>query len=92
VIGDARTAGLVALASSDRPSLYLDGSPARAPWLNDEAVRQKGAIVLWTAIDTAGTPPPALKERFPGSGAGSPALVRSLGAGPPAAACASAGR
>ena len=65
VIGDARTAGLVALASSDRPSLYLDGSPARAPWLNDEAVRQKGAIVLWTAIDTAGTPPPALKERFP---------------------------
>ena len=65
VVGDARTAGLVALASPDRPSLYLDASPARAPWLDDEAVRQKGAIVLWTAIDTAGTPPPALKERFP---------------------------
>jgi hypothetical protein len=65
VIGDARTAGLVALASPDRPSLYLDASPARAPWLDDEAVRRKGAIVLWTAIDTAGTPPPALKERFP---------------------------
>jgi 4-amino-4-deoxy-L-arabinose transferase-like glycosyltransferase len=65
VVGDARTAGLVALASPDRPSLYLDASPARAPWLDDEAVRQKGAIVLWTATDTAGTPPPALKERFP---------------------------
>jgi 4-amino-4-deoxy-L-arabinose transferase-like glycosyltransferase len=65
VVGDARTAGLVALASPDRPSLYLDASPARAPWLDDEAVRQKGAIVLWTAIDTAGTPPAALKERFP---------------------------
>ena len=65
VVGDARTAGLVALASPDRPSLYLDAAPARAPWLDDEAVRQKGAIVLWTAIDTAGTPPPALKERFP---------------------------
>src|SRR6185369_2281595 len=36
VIGDARTAGLVALASPDRPSLYLDASPARAPWLDDE--------------------------------------------------------
>ena len=65
VVGDARTAGLVAFASPDRPSLYLDASPARAPWLDDEAVRQKGAIVLWTAIDTAGTPPPGLKERFP---------------------------
>ena len=65
VVGDARTAGLVALASPDRPSVYLDASPARAPWLSDEAVREKGAIVLWTAIDTAGTPPPGLKERFP---------------------------
>jgi hypothetical protein len=65
VIGDARTAGLVAFASPDRPSLYVDGAPARAPWLTDEAVREKGAILLWTATDTAGTPPPALKERFP---------------------------
>src|SRR5688572_31240636 len=38
VVGDARTAGLVALASPDRPSVYLDGSPARAPWLTDAAV------------------------------------------------------
>ncbi len=30
VVGDARTAGLVAFASPDRPRLYLDGSPARA--------------------------------------------------------------
>ena len=27
VVGDVRTAGLVALASPDRPSLYIDGSP-----------------------------------------------------------------
>ena len=33
VVGDARTAGLVALASPDRPSLYIDASPARSPWL-----------------------------------------------------------
>jgi len=65
VVGDARTAGLVALASPDRPSLYLDGSAARAPWLSDEAVRDNGAMVIWTATDTAGTPPPALKQRFP---------------------------
>lgn len=65
VVGDVRTAGLVALASPDRPSLYVDGSPALAPWLTDEAVREKGAILAWTATDTAGTPPAALKARFP---------------------------
>jgi 4-amino-4-deoxy-L-arabinose transferase-like glycosyltransferase len=65
VIGDQRTAGLVALASPDRPSLYIDGNPARAPWLNDDLVRQKGAIVTWAVTDAGGTPPAALKERFP---------------------------
>jgi len=65
VVGDARTAGLVALASPDRPSLYVDGLPALAPWLTDETVREKGAILAWTATDTIGTPPAALKARFP---------------------------
>jgi hypothetical protein len=65
VAGDVRTAGLVALASPERPSLYVDGSPALSPWLSDQAVREKGAIIVWTATDQAGTPPPALKERFP---------------------------
>lgn len=65
VIGDVRTAGLVALASPDRPSLYVDGAPERAPWISDNAVREKGAIVTWTATDTAGTPPAGLKARFP---------------------------
>ena len=65
VIGDQRTAGLVAFASPDRPSLYVDGNPARSPWLNDGVVRQKGAIVTWPVTDAAGTPPAQLKERFP---------------------------
>jgi len=65
VIGDKRTAGLVAFASPDRPSLYVDANPARSPWLNDEVVRQKGAIVTWPVTDAAGTPPASLKERFP---------------------------
>jgi hypothetical protein len=65
VAGDARSAGLVAITSSDRPRLYVDGSPARAPWITDAALREKGAIVRWTATDAAGTPPPHLKARFP---------------------------
>jgi 4-amino-4-deoxy-L-arabinose transferase-like glycosyltransferase len=65
VVGDVRTAGLVALASPDRPSVFLDGSPVLSPWLSDNAVREKGAMLVWPATDAAGTPPPALKERFP---------------------------
>jgi hypothetical protein len=65
VIGDVRSAGLVAFTSPDRPSLYVDGSPERAPWLSDDAVRRNGAVVLWTGTDAAGTPPAHLKARFP---------------------------
>jgi hypothetical protein len=64
-IGDVRTAGLVALASPDRPSLYIDGSTVQSPWLNDEMMRQKGAILVWTATDAAGAPPAWLRARFP---------------------------
>jgi len=65
VIGDVRTAGLVALGSPDRPSVYIDGSPALSPWLSDDVVREKGAIIVWTVTDASGAPPAALKERFP---------------------------
>jgi hypothetical protein len=60
-----RTAGLVAFVSPDRPSLYVDGDPARAPWLDDAAIAEKGAIVTWSVNDATGAPPAALRERFP---------------------------
>jgi hypothetical protein len=28
-------------------------------------VREKGAVVVWPATDTAGTPPPSIKASFP---------------------------
>jgi len=65
VVGDIRTAGLVALASPDRPHLFIDASSERAPWLSDDAVRRSGAIVMWTATDAVGTPPADLQARFP---------------------------
>ena len=36
-----------------------------SPWLTLDNVKAKGALVVWPATDTAGAPPPALKERFP---------------------------
>jgi 4-amino-4-deoxy-L-arabinose transferase-like glycosyltransferase len=66
VAGDPRTAALVALGSSRRPSLFLDAAPERSPWVTLDAVKAKGALLVWPTTDTAGTPPAALTERFPG--------------------------
>ncbi len=65
VVGDLRIGGLVALGSPDRPRLYIDASPERAPWLNDNEVRRRGAILVWPAVDPTGAPPPELRARFP---------------------------
>jgi hypothetical protein len=65
VTGDPRTAALIALGAPSRPSLYLSAIPERSPWVTADAIRAKGAIVVWPTSDTAGTVPAALKERFP---------------------------
>ena len=63
--GDPRTAALIALGAPSRPSLYLNDAPARSPWVTAEAIKAKGAIVVWPTTDTAGHLPARLKERFP---------------------------
>jgi hypothetical protein len=65
VAGDPRTAALIGLGAPSRPSLFLQATPARSPWVSIEDVKAKGAIVVWPTVDTAGTPPPALTEIFP---------------------------
>jgi 4-amino-4-deoxy-L-arabinose transferase-like glycosyltransferase len=65
VVGDARLAGLVALASPDRPRLVFDGPRERSPWISDADIRAQGAVVVWRSADTGGTPPAALRARFP---------------------------
>jgi hypothetical protein len=65
VTGDPRTAALVALGAASRPSLFLSATPERSPWVTPEAIKSKGAIVVWPTSDTAGTPPPEIKEKFP---------------------------
>jgi 4-amino-4-deoxy-L-arabinose transferase-like glycosyltransferase len=65
VIGDPQVGGLVALGSPQRPSLYVDASHDRAPWLSDADVLEKGAIVVWPVTDAAGTPPAHIRARLP---------------------------
>jgi hypothetical protein len=65
VAGDPRLAALIAAGASSRPSLFLDATPERTPWVTMDDVRKKGAIIVWQSPDTAGAPPPELKVRFP---------------------------
>ena len=92
VIGDVRSAGLVAFTSPDRPSLYVDGAPERAPWVSEDTVRRNGAIVLWAVTDAAGTPPRASQGPLPRPGCGSAALVLAADSGSPAAVAYRLGR
>src|SRR6266478_3290476 len=65
VTGDPRTAALIALGAPSRPSVFLSATPERSPWVKPDALKTEGAIVVWTTTDTAGTPPPEIKEHFP---------------------------
>jgi hypothetical protein len=65
VAGDPRTAALIAVAAPSRPSLYFDAAPDRSPWVTLQEIKTKGAILVWPTTDVSGTPPAAIKERFP---------------------------
>jgi hypothetical protein len=65
VAGEPRTAALIALGAHSRPSLFLDATPKLSPWVRADALKTKGAIIVWPTTDTAGTPPPAIREHFP---------------------------
>jgi hypothetical protein len=63
VTGDRRLASLVALAAPTRPRLFIDETTT--PWLRPDDIAAQGAVVVWPATDTAGTPPAGIKARFP---------------------------
>jgi hypothetical protein len=65
VTGDERTAALIAFAASSRPSLYLDATPERTPWVSRQDIESKGAVVVWPVTDSTGAPPAAIKARYP---------------------------
>jgi 4-amino-4-deoxy-L-arabinose transferase-like glycosyltransferase len=65
VTGEARFAALIAAEAPSRPSVYFLHAPAQSPWLTRADIVQKGAVIVWPATDTAGTPPPAVRDAFP---------------------------
>jgi hypothetical protein len=56
---------LTAPSRPSRPSLYLESAPEYLPRVTLQDVKEKGAVVIWPASDTAGQPPPDIKRQFP---------------------------
>jgi hypothetical protein len=66
VTGDEHVAALVALEPHRRPSLLMVDAPERSPWIKLADAQKKGAVIIWPATDTRGTPPAAVAAAFPG--------------------------
>jgi 4-amino-4-deoxy-L-arabinose transferase-like glycosyltransferase len=57
VIGSMWTGGNASHYAPERPRVLIDGSPARAPWIDLGDLRAKGAAVVWVTGDPRILPP-----------------------------------
>jgi len=57
VIGTMWDGGNVEHYAPSHPRVLVDGKPARAPWIDLNDLRARGAVVVWTAGDLHGIPP-----------------------------------
>ena len=57
VIGTMWDGGNVAHYSPDQPRVLVDGKPERAPWIDLDDLRKRGAVVVWTDGDVKTLPP-----------------------------------
>ncbi len=57
VIGSMWDGGNVAHYAPSHPRVLIDGKPARAPWIDLNDLRARGAVVVWTAGDPRVIPP-----------------------------------
>lgn len=65
VAGDPALATLIAVGSVSRPFVFGDGKPGQPQFLTQDELFEKGAIVVWRATDSTGTPPIDIRTRFP---------------------------
>jgi len=57
VIGSMWDGGNVAHYSPDQPRVLVDGEPQRAPWIDLNDLKARGAVVVWTDGDLKTLPP-----------------------------------
>jgi hypothetical protein len=62
--GDRSLALMITIGAPNRPLPVIE-EPGFPKSVTTADIAEKGMVVVWPATDTAGTPPPAIKARFP---------------------------
>lgn len=57
VIGDMWDGGNIGHYAPSQPRVLIDGKPERAPWIDLNDLRARGAVVVWTDADLDAVPP-----------------------------------
>jgi len=57
IAGDSWIAGLIAMRSTPRPSVFIDANYQYAPWISPEKLDRSGALVVWQVTKRARVPP-----------------------------------
>jgi hypothetical protein len=76
IVGGDLTASAIALASRDRPHVFIDANPVVAPWASREKIETEGAVVVWRIEGRDAEPPATLAANLPPLVAESPLTLR----------------
>jgi hypothetical protein len=65
VTGDPTLTPLIAVGATSRPFVFGEDKPGQPQLSTQDELFDKGAIVVWRATDSTGTPPIDIRTRFP---------------------------
>lgn len=65
VVGSEWQASALALASRDRPHVFIDADPSQSPWADREKLEAQGGIVVWSIRGANAAPPASLAGNLP---------------------------
>lgn len=64
VAGSRWVSGNIGFYSKDHPAVFIEWHPEHAPWINQQQMREKGAVFVWE-ISANEQLPDAVKQQFP---------------------------
>lgn len=68
VVGARWLAGNVSFYSQSKPSVYIEANKKLSPWIDEEKMKQNGAIFVWDPTDKHQMPMSEIKKRYPSLG------------------------
>jgi hypothetical protein len=65
VTGELTLASTIALLSSDRPHVFIQGDKQRSPWIDEAKLKSAGSVVIWRIEGADASPPLSLSGNLP---------------------------